>query len=134
MFFEIKKYQYSLLELLISFSENSELQKGLYLHEIGHAVGLVHEHQRPIRDRFIRINYGNVHPSLRQWFQKYPQYRINNFNYSYEFSSVMHYGITVRNLQIMIVLCNLSFHLEGYNIWNLILCQRTCITGIFGYL
>lgn len=116
MFFEIKKYQYSLLELLISFSENSELQKGLYLHEIGHAVGLVHEHQRPIRDRFIRINYGNVHPSLRQWFQKYPQYRINNFNYSYEFSSVMHYGITVRNLQIMIVLCNLSFHLEGNNI------------------
>lgn len=73
------------------------LQKGLYLHEIGHAVGLVHEHQRPIRDQFIRINYGNVHPSLRQWFQKYPQYRINNFNISYEFSSVMHYGITVRN-------------------------------------
>ncbi|XP_078311499.1 uncharacterized protein LOC111101524 isoform X2 [Crassostrea virginica] len=78
----------------LNLDRNGCRYKGLYLHEIGHAVGLVHEHQRPIRDRFIRINYGNVHPSLRQWFQKYPQYRINNFNYSYEFSSVMHYGIT----------------------------------------
>uniref|UniRef100_K1PN08 Metalloendopeptidase n=1 Tax=Magallana gigas TaxID=29159 RepID=K1PN08_MAGGI len=78
----------------LNLDRNGCRYKGLYLHEIGHAVGLVHEHQRPIRDQFIRINYGNVHPSLRQWFQKYPQYRINNFNISYEFSSVMHYGIT----------------------------------------
>ncbi|XP_056004354.1 zinc metalloproteinase nas-38-like [Ostrea edulis] len=78
----------------LNLDRNGCRYKGLYLHEIGHAVGLVHEHQRPIRDQFIRINYRNVHPSLRQWFQKYPDRQIKNFNISYEFSSVMHYGIT----------------------------------------
>ncbi|XP_061171818.1 zinc metalloproteinase nas-15-like [Saccostrea echinata] len=78
----------------LNLDRNGCRYKGLYLHEIGHAVGLVHEHQRPIRDQFIQINYRNVQPSLRQWFQKYPNRQINNFNISYEFSSVMHYGTT----------------------------------------
>ncbi|CAG5136844.1 unnamed protein product, partial [Candidula unifasciata] len=68
--------------------------KGLYLHEIGHALGLVHEHQLPDRDDYIRILYENVDPVMRIWFNKYTSKEVNQMNVKYEYSSVMHYGIT----------------------------------------
>ncbi|KAK3095013.1 hypothetical protein FSP39_009149 [Pinctada imbricata] len=68
--------------------------KGLYLHEIGHAIGLVHEHQLPNRDEYISILYHNVAPSMRVWFQKYTNNQVNQFDINYQLSSVMHYGTT----------------------------------------
>lgn len=68
--------------------------KGLYLHEIGHALGLVHEHQLPNRDEYIEIMYDNVEPSMRIWFNKYSGQEVNQYDVDYEYSSVMHYGIT----------------------------------------
>ncbi len=71
-------------------------QKGLYLHEIGHALGLVHEHQLPDRDNYIEILYHNVSPHMQIWFHKYTPREVNQMAVPYEYSSVMHYGITVR--------------------------------------
>ncbi|CAG5130359.1 unnamed protein product, partial [Candidula unifasciata] len=68
--------------------------KGLYLHEIGHAIGLVHEHQLPDRDNYISIQYQNVAPHMRIWFNKYASAEVNQMIVPYEYSSVMHYGIT----------------------------------------
>ncbi|ESP04972.1 hypothetical protein LOTGIDRAFT_109273, partial [Lottia gigantea] len=68
--------------------------KGLYLHEVGHAIGLVHEHQLPTRDDYIKILYHNVEPQMRVWFNKYSPARVRTDNVEYEYSSVMHYGIT----------------------------------------
>lgn len=68
--------------------------KGLYLHEIGHALGLVHEHQLPDRDKYIEILYHNVSPHMRVWFNKYATSQVNQRDVPYEYSSVMHYGIT----------------------------------------
>ncbi|GFN94343.1 metalloendopeptidase [Plakobranchus ocellatus] len=68
--------------------------KGLYLHEIGHALGLVHEHQLPDRDNYIEILYQNVSPHMRIWFNKYSSKEVNQRDVPYEYSSVMHYGIT----------------------------------------
>lgn len=79
---------------LLNLDANGCRWKGLYLHEIGHALGLIHEHQRPIRDGFIEIIGRNVEPSMLQWFNKYPPGQVNAYNVSYEYSSVMHYGIT----------------------------------------
>lgn len=31
-------------------------------HEVMHAIGFEHEHQRPDRDKFIRVEYSNVQP------------------------------------------------------------------------
>lgn len=31
-------------------------------HEVMHALGFEHEHQRPDRDEYIRVEYRNVHP------------------------------------------------------------------------
>ena len=70
-------------------------QKGLYLHESGHAIGLVHEHQLPERDNYISIRYSNVAPTMRQWFNKYNSDAVDSMGVEYDYASVMHYGKTV---------------------------------------
>ncbi|XP_033760032.1 zinc metalloproteinase nas-15-like [Pecten maximus] len=79
---------------LLNLDQNGCRWKGLYLHEIGHALGLVHEHQLPNRDEFIEILYNNVAPSMRIWFNKYSTQEVNQYDVPYEYSSVMHYGVT----------------------------------------
>ncbi|KAL4220458.1 hypothetical protein ACF0H5_020859 [Mactra antiquata] len=81
-------------EQALNLDKNGCRYKGLYLHEIGHAVGLVHEHQLPNRDDYIEILTQNVQPNMRIWFNKYSAQEVDQMNVPYEYSSVMHYGIT----------------------------------------
>lgn len=60
------------------------------LHEVGHSLGLIHEHQRADRDQYIEIVNENLELSFLVKF---------NFNISksrlhtpYDFFSIMHYG------------------------------------------
>lgn len=57
------------------------------IHEIGHALGFIHEHQRADRDSFIKINWGNVLPGAESQFAKVS---FNSAN-DYDFDSIMHY-------------------------------------------
>lgn len=60
-----------------------------YIHEIGHAVGLVHEHQRQDRDRYVAVDFSNVKPG------KVGNFRIRENTVAgceYDYASVMHYG------------------------------------------
>lgn len=57
-------------------------------HEIAHALGAVHEHQRSDRDNFVTIIESNIKAGKEHNFKKI----ISSDNYTdYDFESVMHY-------------------------------------------
>ncbi|XP_071085021.1 uncharacterized protein [Haliotis cracherodii] len=64
----------------------------IVLHEIGHSIGLVHEHQRPDRDRFITILHENARPGTEWDFKKRTWATVVNHTVGYDYKSVMHYG------------------------------------------
>ena len=58
---------------------------------MGHALGLIHEHQRPDRDEHVKIIWRRVVSDKLHAFTKYANETINYYNTPYDFSSVMHY-------------------------------------------
>jgi len=63
-------------------------------HELGHALGYWHEHQRADRNDFIQINAGNVDPvdcNATCFTANFDPGAPNNYG-PYDFDSVMHYG------------------------------------------
>ena len=65
---------------------------GSVMHEIGHALGLEHEHTRPDRDQYIQINWDNISADKRHNFDVAPEGSRLLGEYDYE--SIMHYGPT----------------------------------------
>ncbi len=65
--------------------------KATIAHELGHAYGLIHEHQRSDRDTYVTINLEHVQADKKSNFTIYTTGRIWT---SYDFGSLMHYGKT----------------------------------------
>ena len=65
------------------------------LHELGHAIGLYHEHNRPDRDQFIKILWGNIRGGSDSNFKINRPWLVNLWNIPYDYTSVMHYSKTV---------------------------------------
>ena len=72
------------------------LQKMVVVHEIGHAVGWIHEQSRPDRDQFVRVNFGRIPRPLHAQFDVFPAHLINDHGVPYDYRSVMHYSGNVR--------------------------------------
>ncbi|CAL2078276.1 Peptidase M12 [Tenacibaculum sp. 190524A02b] len=66
---------------------------GAAIHEIGHAVGLFHEHARADRDQYVTIHWQNIQSGTAYNFETYLQrgYRGSD-NTAFDFNSIMMYG------------------------------------------
>lgn len=71
---------------------SSGCSMGNFVHEIGHALGLYHEHTRPDRDNYVSINWSNISASKTQNFDVVTtNIQVNT---PYDYGSIMHYGET----------------------------------------
>ncbi len=64
--------------------------KGTALHELGHTVGLYHEHNRPDRDLYVTIKLNNIKEGKEKEFEI--RKNVNSRGIPYDYTSVMHYG------------------------------------------
>ncbi len=64
---------------------------GIIAHEIGHALGLIHEHQRSDRSKYIEVRYKNA--KWQNWGNFF-QTPFNRHYTPYDFESIMHYRST----------------------------------------
>jgi hypothetical protein len=70
----------------------SDARIGVAIHELGHAICLMHEHQRLDRDNHIRVNYNFIPASLRSQFNK-----AGTMRGTFDFLSMMMYPSRYRN-------------------------------------
>jgi Astacin (Peptidase family M12A) len=66
-------------------------QYGHTLHELGHCIGFLHEHQRVDRDLYIIIHWENIWPEYKFNFSAENNPLIKESSYPYDFDSIMHY-------------------------------------------
>lgn len=62
------------------------------IHEIGHLLGMVHEHQRPDRGQHIAIHYQNIMPGWEFAFDIIPAVPDAILSHPYDVKSIMHYA------------------------------------------
>lgn len=63
------------------------------VHEIGHAIGFYHEHNRPDRDDHIKIITENLLSGfqVQRQFEKLNSDDVNLLGFGYDYNSIMHY-------------------------------------------
>jgi hypothetical protein len=61
-------------------------------HELGHCLGLVHEHQRPDRDSYVIINWDNILSDKEYNFDIMDNPLYIEQNFAYDYNSIMHYA------------------------------------------
>lgn len=66
---------------------------GTAIHELMHAVGFLHEQNRPERDEFVAIQYENVQKGAEVNFAKAKGGTSNGFGVGYDYGSIMHYSM-----------------------------------------
>ena len=64
-------------------------------HEIGHAMGVLHEQSRPDRNDYVTVNFNNIISGTENNFYFYDESIVACGMTPYDIGSVMHYSSTV---------------------------------------
>uniref|UniRef100_A0A0N4ZKX6 Metalloendopeptidase n=1 Tax=Parastrongyloides trichosuri TaxID=131310 RepID=A0A0N4ZKX6_PARTI len=113
---------------------------GVVQHEIGHALGLIHKHQRDDRGNYVSIQKTNIINGYSDQFDDYDgNVLFNSLNITYEYGSAMHYEriaystngkptIVVKNIDAFnrMIGQNDGFTFSDYKLINLKHCKDTC--------
>jgi hypothetical protein len=65
---------------------------GTVIHEMMHALGIIHEQSRADRDDFVKVRFDHIKPKLASNFRKYAFGETDDMDIPYNFFSVMHYS------------------------------------------
>ena len=90
--------------------------KGTIAHELGHNLGLWHEHTRPDRDDYVVVNENNVKSEDIVNFVKRKVGTVNLQGLDYDFDSIMHYrsnAFTKNGKDTIVVKDTVTFEKEG---------------------
>uniref|UniRef100_A0A183SAV7 Metalloendopeptidase n=1 Tax=Schistocephalus solidus TaxID=70667 RepID=A0A183SAV7_SCHSO len=68
------------------------LTYGLVMHELGHVIGLDHEHIRADRDNFVDVSLEGVPRDYWGFYARKNQAELRIYGTPYDLQSVMHYG------------------------------------------
>ena len=60
-------------------------------YELGHCLGLYHEHQRPDRDSYVKVFFENILSSEAEEFDKRDNPLYVESDFPYDYHSIMHY-------------------------------------------
>ena len=74
---------------ILNFENDKASNPRTYLHELGHTLGLHHEHQRPDRDDYIDVFMKDIPSSWKSDYRKCVALRTFG---SFDFESIMLYG------------------------------------------
>lgn len=88
---------------LLSGNVPSRHSIGILLHEMGHAAGLFHEHQRPDRDQYLVVNTGNANSNFLGNLNKIERTNTGTIAYTdqigaFDYGSVMMYWPTAYSI------------------------------------
>lgn len=70
----------------------SDVSMYTVLHELGHVIGLEHEHNRMDRDDYIKVFFGNIEDEDKDQFMIDYSRLYNNTKLPYDYESIMHYS------------------------------------------
>lgn len=69
---------------------NGCVYPGTATHELMHALGFMHEQNRPDRDQYITVDFNNIRTEYADQFELYPN--GNLYGTQYDYYSIMQYG------------------------------------------
>lgn len=78
----------------MSLNINICFQKGIIIHELLHALGYIHMHNRPDRDNHVKVLWNNIDQRFLSEFSKVDEGTFNYYGTPYDYQSIMHYGPT----------------------------------------
>ena len=71
---------------------------GLVTHELMHAAGFYHEHERIDRDTFVTVHLANIMEEDARNFQIYESHDASGLKAPYDLCSIMHYGPNISSM------------------------------------